>query len=488
MDLLRLCQENDIGLDVFRDQAGTRGLAVAVRDQFFFLIDDGSGTFQNVVEQIFWTLSPKAIYDIRKLDQFGVDLRSLSEIYDVKVMYGGEETIFGLAKKNLDDETHRELLDLDQRYLSHVRSAKTVGIDLEEHSMLKLIPGKFMQKMLKLRCHVALRLLQLSMKNRDTGFESWCSGGRRFVLALHEVEKNRIRIDLDLVERQLKRSDLPVHVRQYFVNLEHLETGGFVQTRFNPNGSRTGRIKVDSSDGRVFNCMGIPKGLAREAIISRFEGGEIVSVDLNAVDYRCIVASVDDREWKRRYEHAQDFHSINCGLIGDGNKVTPEIRKAVKELTYISIYGGSPETAAEKSGLTLKNVRRVMEIFDQQLRPVHEFRRCLFEKSQSVGYVELPNGRRILIERDDHAGKVLGLYGQGYSSLRFERAYVRIVDMLRGRRSKIIFTVHDEVVLDVHPDEPYVPTIVQKELERAEFGWPLVAEISKGKNYREATE
>jgi hypothetical protein len=492
VDLLDVCQKNPIGIDVFRDMSGTTGLALFAGGQFFFVLDDGRQEFDELVVKILLGSRRKAIYDLKKLQHLGLSPVFISKIpwlYDIKTLFGGGESIFALAKKHLDENTHREMIELDQRFSSHVRSAKTVGIDLTEHSMLKLIPGTFVQKMLKLRCHASLRLLDNIMETDLHGIVAdWENEGLHLTTALMEIEQNRIKVDVKFVEESLQREQ-PPHLRKYFTNISLLEDDGFVHTRFVPYATRTYRIGVDGTEGRVFNPLAIPKGVAREAIVSRHPDGEIYSIDLNAVDYRCIVASVDDPTFRERYESRRDFHMVNClSVFGDQSRVTPELRSAIKALTYISIYGGSIETAAERSGLSEKNVRRVIEIFDRELAPVHVLRTRLYESSQRSGYVELPDGRRILTEKDDHPGKVLGLYAQGYSSLMFNRALVRIVENMRGRRSVVLFTVHDEVVLDVHPEETDVPSVVLSELQRAEFGWNLVAEISKGKNYRDATE
>ena len=47
----------------------------------------------------------------------------------------------------------------------------------------------------------------------------------------------------------------------------------------------------------------------------------------------------------------------------------------------------------------------------------------------------------------------VGLYAQSYSSYIFENAFLRVHEKLSGARSKIIFSVHDELVIDCHPDE-----------------------------------
>jgi DNA polymerase I-like protein with 3'-5' exonuclease and polymerase domains len=99
--------------------------------------------------------------------------------------------------------------------------------------------------------------------------------------------------------------------------------------------------------------------------------------------------------------------------------------------------------------------------------------------------VSLPHGELAQRDAATHPGQLLGLYAQSYSSKVFSEALVRVVALLRGTLSRVIFTVHDELVVDMHPDDEaagLAERIVQ-EMQGTQF----VVKAKKGRTYGDAT-
>lgn len=104
------------------------------------------------------------------------------------------------------------------------------------------------------------------------------------------------------------------------------------------------------------------------------------------------------------------------------------------------------------------------------------------------GFVELPNGRKIAVPKDAHPGMVLGLYAQSFSSFVFENALQAAARTMEGMRSKIIFTVHDELVVDMDHKEHTKDVDIMSSMEHAVNGYVFKVSIKKGKNYGDATD
>jgi len=56
---------------------------------------------------------------------------------------------------------------------------------------------------------------------------------------------------------------------------------------------------------------------------------------------------------------------------------------------------------------------------------------------------------------------------------------------IRNRQSRIIFTVHDEIVLDLHPDER---ELLKNLADAMEVATGFVVKEKEGKSYGEATD
>jgi len=193
--------------------------------------------------------------------------------------------------------------------------------------------------------------------------------------------------------------------------------------------------------------MNIPKSSIRRSIVSRYHSGLIATLDLNAADYRCIVSAVDDETLTTLYEDCDDFHTRTVeAVFGDG-RCTDVRRRVIKNITYISMYGGQ-----DRSGLSKKQYDALMSKLSF-MGPIHSFRDTLYEASMAAGHVTTPGGIVIPLDGSEHKGKVLALYAQTCTNEAFMGGLINVHSFLEDKRSKELFTVHDELVIDVHPDE-----------------------------------
>ena len=301
------------------------------------------------------------------------------------------------------------------------------------------------------------------------------------MMALYEIEGNGIKINADYVKQALTEN-LPKHELTFFRHMNQ-STDGYVRYQFDPVGGKTGRFRVKEG----FNCMGIPHGRVRNAIISRYDSGSILTFDYNAMDYRSIIDAIGDKGLTKLYSGADDFHMRTAELAFRG-EIDNVKRDIIKQFSYIYIYGGSSETLAEKTGLSMEKISRLTMTMDKWLKPVVEFRENLAVEARKNGFVEMPSGARVPVLDDDAPGKIMGLFAQGYSSYVFRRAIVNVQNYLRQKRSKFIFTVHDEIIIDQHPEESSVSIDVLHIIERAISGKVFRAKMKKGVSYAQCTD
>jgi DNA polymerase I-like protein with 3'-5' exonuclease and polymerase domains len=457
----------------FKDQAGGRAVAMLAGTVFEFVLDPAVGFVNEVAREA----SHVVCFEHRNLEDI---CTSGKTVYDVKILYGGERKLFDLARDYLDPDMARNVLDREQNYTAHVKACKTAGIDVTRHSLLKLMPARAVQSLLKVRAIATMALFEKALRGESCDLGEYERDTWPFALALRQIEVVGIKVDVGYAKEKL-REDLPKHEHKFISQMA--QSDGYVRTLFNPAGGKTGRIKVEEG----FNCMGIPHGTVRKGIVSRHEGGEIVAFDYNAIDYRSIVASLDDKDFRKIYDGVDDFHVKTCEMILSG---PPEKlrRDIIKYFSYVYIYGGSDETLASKTRLSMMKVQQVKQVMDRKLRPIADFRRKLAVQARVDGFVMLPSGRKIPVAGDDHDGKIIGLYAQGFSSWVFEQALVRVVAYLREKRSKVIFTVHDELDIDMHPEEGKEMLVVKSLMEAPVEGFTFRANLKRGRTYGDATD
>jgi hypothetical protein len=449
-------------VEPLRGRGGLAGTLVAIKDRYF-LIPRGPEWATDMADLL--ARAPKVLcWDLRRLHDWPLDDRW--PVLDARCLLGGETSILRVAQRRADkDPTWARLAYLEERMAAHLKALAVTGMDLPAS---QAAPERLILEWAFARAQGILRLSE-ELRDLDEYLLRW-----PFVRALREVERNGIAIDQDFVDRQLLSGSPDQAAKGALRSLQGLSRDGRVLSLCNPMGGKTGRLRHEGG----FNTLAIPHGLARQAIISRYPAGQIASFDFNAIDYRCIVNSVGG-DVRRSYHGAKDFHERTASFIF--REVRPNLREAIKYLSYIYIYGGSEATLIEKTGWTEEQVRSVLERLDTRIGPIKEFREKLWMQAQEDGFVEVPGGRRAPVGNDPSPGKVIGLYAQSYSSWVFEQAFVRVHRHLVGKRSQVIFAVHDELVIDMHPDELDIVGRIQELMQLD--GHAVAYEI--GKSYGE---
>ena len=410
-------------------------------------------------------------HDVRRIIDWS--LSPGNPVVDVKLLWGGDRDLMRIVKEEFGGPglsgPLATFLETDGQVRAHLRACKTA-------QMSPHVPPDLAIEWSVARVRAINIIYQKSITSSGSDAllseDTWARW--RFILAVRQIERSGIRIDVDAVEEMLKSAD--TSNRPTLQTMQKLQRGGFVASFMNPIGTKTGRLRYEAG----FNCLAISRG-ARKAIVSRHEGGLIYTFDFNAVDYRCIVRSIGG-EFAELYEGADDFHARTASFIF--KEVNDTKRSLLKKIIYAYTYGGSHETLAEETGLTLEMVKLALSRLDEHIKPIAEFREMLYTRAQALKFVEPPGGRKVYVTSDDHAGKVLGLYAQTYSSHVFEQATEAAHYYLKGTKSSVIFTVYDELVADMHPDDfGKVQDIADILQGAAGGGWKV--KVKKGRSYGE---
>jgi DNA polymerase I-like protein with 3'-5' exonuclease and polymerase domains len=206
---------------------------------------------------------------------------------------------------------------------------------------------------------------------------------------------------------------------------------GFLHANFNQTTTRTGRLSSSNP-----NFQNQPKGgkfPVRRAVISRFEGGQILEADFSGLEFR--VAG----------ELSRDGQII--ADILDGKDVHRDERQAAKAYTFAPLYGGMGANEPP-------HVQRYFEEYFGIYDGLSKWHRKLMDGVLEHGIVRIPSGRefafpnaqRLRSGRITNATNVVNYPVQSFAT-------ADIVPLACIRALRLILTVHDSIVVDVHPDE-----------------------------------
>jgi DNA polymerase-1 len=208
-----------------------------------------------------------------------------------------------------------------------------------------------------------------------------------------------------------------------------------------------------------------------------------------------------DPELTDAFASAADVHTRTAtALFGiDAQAVTRQMRAQAKTVNFAVIYGQTHFALARNLGIDRKEAKRYIEAFFERYAGVKEYMDAVVQSARDTGEVRTLLGRRRMMP-DLHSKNRQLRQGaeriarntpiQGAAADIIKIAMVRIHRVLSEKRlaTRMVLTVHDELVFEVPPDEKEtVAELVRREMEHAyELSVPLVVDLGWGPSWGEA--
>jgi DNA polymerase I len=247
--------------------------------------------------------------------------------------------------------------------------------------------------------------------------------------------------------------------------LEAVGPDGRIHATFNQTVARTGRLSSDAP-----NLHNIPvrsevgRGF-RQAFVPA-AGTEFLVADYNQIELRCIAHLAEDPGLIAAFESGTDIHTETASRIfgADPSKVSTEQRSKSKMVSYGLAYGMEAYGLAQRLSISTPEAQEILDAYFVAFPAVHDYMERTVAEARERGYTETLFGRRRQIPelsssnyRIRQAGERQAMNAgiQGLAADIFKVALVRLDDALRGAgaASRVILQVHDEVILEVTPDE-----------------------------------
>jgi len=276
------------------------------------------------------------------------------------------------------------------------------------------------------------------------------------------------------------------------------EKTGRIHTSFNQAVTTTGRLA--SSDPNIQNIpIRTEQGQEiRRAFVPRSGSFSLLAADYSQVELRIMAHLSGDEGMKQAFIDGEDIHTATAARVFgiSLDEVTKEQRRRSKMVNFGIIYGISAFGLSQRLRIPRKEAAEIIENYFAQYPAVKTFMDGTIETAKEKGYVETISGRRRHI-RDINSSNgtvraaaeryAINAPIQGSAADLIKIAMIRIEKMLRGKRSKLLLQVHDELVFDLHNDEQELIAEIQTLMEKAiPLSVPLTVDCGIGKNWLEA--
>ena len=381
--------------------------------------------------------------DSRHLLDVGLEPAHVRGLLDVSLWLGDRRLA---GRRRLPSETWSAFESAGRRLRAAVRTASHAGIDPNAHPLGALVPRWVPSAALREGVKVVRGLWLSGLARGDLPPRGAHLTDLAVAGLLFSAEQTGFAVDRTVASRWGSEED-PV-CKRLLHRLSEVPRG-IVFPRFDVHGGRTRRIGTSHGS---FPVMGLPReGNVRRAIVSSWSGGHVASLDFNAQDQRCMVGAVPDRAFRDLYAGASDFHARTSEIVLGHAPRDPAERRIVKESFYVAAYGGTPDTVASKTGLSVTDASRIVEMTERALAPIVELRTATSREARESGRISMPDGTWVPADPGDHDGKLMALRFQTSSAISFRRALARFSTI--SGPGRFVFPVHDEVVLDLPPGQ-----------------------------------
>ncbi|MDD3766809.1 MAG: DNA polymerase I [Eubacteriales bacterium] len=276
---------------------------------------------------------------------------------------------------------------------------------------------------------------------------------------------------------------------------------GKIHSNFNQTVAATGRIS--STEPNLQNIP-IRTELGREIrkmFVAAGEDNVLVDADYSQIELRVLAHISNDENMLAAFKKGIDIHTQTASQVFGASleEVTQEMRARAKAVNFGIVYGMGDFSLSQDLGITRKEAKRYIDSYLATFGGVKKYMTDIVEKGKADGYVTTLLGRRRYLPELQTGNFITRSHGermalntpiQGTAADIIKVAMVRVHRRLKseGLKSKLILTVHDELIVEAPKSEvETVKDILKSEMESAlELSVPLKVDISVGKTWYEA--
>jgi DNA polymerase-1 len=274
-----------------------------------------------------------------------------------------------------------------------------------------------------------------------------------------------------------------------------------IHTTFVQAVASTGRLS--STDPNMQNVP-VRTELGRE-VRSSFEaapGNVLLSADYSQVELRVLAHIADEPVLREIFLRGEDVHTATASQVfgKSPETLTPMDRSKAKMINYGIVYGLSDYGLADRLNIPREEAKAFIDAYLERFSKVAEFMQRTIEQATEQGHVTTLYGRRRQIPELKARNWQVRTLGerlavntvvQGTSADVMKLAMIGVHRALAesGLRTRMILTIHDELLLEGPPEEmDAARELVEREMV-APWGDrtpPLAVDAGVGANWTEA--
>ena len=256
---------------------------------------------------------------------------------------------------------------------------------------------------------------------------------------------------------------------------------GTVTGRISNSGANVGR-KKDDKIGVSFHTL--PRESLdvniRDYVVAP-EGHDFITIDMKAMELRVLAHVANEENMIHAFKSGIDLHSYSAGLTfnKDPKDVTKLERQIAKEVSFLTVYGGTSYTLAARRNIPESRAEEIINSWLAAFPGVSRYMETIDDYIKQFGYAKtmfgrfrhLPNVRSPFKPvRREAFRQGLNFTIQSSASDILLCGMLGVIKKLEGMKAKVVATVHDSIELIAPKEETKkVVELVKDELENYHY-------------------
>lgn len=353
----------------------------------------------------------------------------------------------------------REGVNLDIPFLREMSKTLEVDSKAVQQKIYEAAGQEFNIASPKQLGEILFEKLKLDPKAKKTKTGQYMTGEE--ILSKMESEHAIASLILDFRELQKLKST-------YVDALPELISGktGRIHTSFMQAVTATGRLSSKDPNLQNIPIRTVRGREIRKAFIPRNEEYQILSADYSQIELRIMAAFSKDDSMLEAFNNGLDVHRATAAKVFKValGEVNSDMRRKAKTVNFGIIYGVSAFGLAAQLAISRTEAKEIIDQYFIEFPKVKTYMDTCVHSAQELGYVETVLGRRRYLrdimsanmnERGFAERNAINAPIQGSAADMIKVAMIQIQNFLEKEKmkSKMILTVHDELVFDAHISE-----------------------------------
>ena len=226
----------------------------------------------------------------------------------------------------------------------------------------------------------------------------------------------------------------------------------------------TGRLSMSEPNLQNISIRNEESKEIRKAFFYPNNEFYIMSFDYSQIELRMIASLANVTQLLDAFNSDVDIHTTTASVVFHVplNEVTHDMRRKAKAVNFGIVYGISSYGLAEQLEISRTEAKEIMDNFHSTFTGLEEYNNNVINFAKSHEYVTtILNRRRYLkdINSENHTLRAfseraaINTTVQGSAADLIKVAMIKIDEMLKNYKTKMVLQIHDELIFKVPKDE-----------------------------------